>query len=99
VAYLTTGAARDRHHGWWRVRAVDPPRYLEFEDGFADDAGNPDGSLPVTEVRVRLAEHDFGGTDMEIVWVFPSLEAMERIIGMGMDAGLTAAVGQIDQLL
>jgi uncharacterized protein YndB with AHSA1/START domain len=99
VAYLTTGAEGDRHHGWWRVRAVDPPRYLEFEDGFGDEAGEPDAALPVTEVRVTLAEQDHGGTDMEIVWVFPSLEAMEQMIAMGMDSGLTDAVGQIDALL
>jgi hypothetical protein len=36
---------------------------------------------------------------MEIVWVFPTREAMEQMIAMGFDAGLTAAVGQIDQLL
>ncbi len=39
VAYRMTGPEGDQHGGWWRVRAVDPPRYLEFEDGFADEAG------------------------------------------------------------
>jgi hypothetical protein len=36
---------------------------------------------------------------MEIVFEFPSLEAMEQMVAMGMEAGLTAAVGQIDELL
>ncbi|WP_346270760.1 hypothetical protein [Pseudonocardia sp.] len=30
---------------------------------------------------------------------FPSLEAMEQLIAMGMEEGMAAAVGQIDQLL
>jgi hypothetical protein len=34
-----TGPEGDRHRGWWRVIAVDAPRALEFEDGFADDDG------------------------------------------------------------
>src|SRR3712207_6090822 len=41
VAYAMTGPGGDRHRGWWRVRVVEPPRLLEFEDGLADEAGNP----------------------------------------------------------
>ena len=99
VTYLTTGPDGAQYRGWWRVRAVDPPRYLEFEDGWADDAGNPDPGLPVTVVRVTLTESGEGGTDMEIIWRFPSTEAMEQIVAMGFEAGLTGSVGQIDGLL
>jgi len=99
VTYLTTGADGHEYRGWWRVRAVDPPRHLEFEDGWADDAGHPDPALPVTVVRVTLAESGESGTDMEIVWRFPSAEAMEQIIAMGFEDGLTGSVGQIDGLL
>lgn len=42
--------------GWWKVLSVDPPRSLEFEDGFADDAGNPNLDLPTTTARVTLSE-------------------------------------------
>jgi uncharacterized protein YndB with AHSA1/START domain len=81
------------------VRAVDPPRYLEFEDGFADDAGNPNPAMPTIMVRVTLTEATDGHTEMEITSVFPTVQAMEQLIAMGMKAGITAAVGQIDQLL
>jgi hypothetical protein len=30
---------------------------------------------------------------------FPSLEAMEQLIGMGMEEGLQQAMGQIDAIL
>lgn len=99
VAYLMTGPEGDRHRGWWRVRGVDPPRSLEFEDGFADDAGNPNPAMPTTVVRVTLTEAADGHTQMEITSVFPTVEAMKQLIAMGMEAGITAAVGQIDQLL
>jgi hypothetical protein len=36
---------------------------------------------------------------MAIQTTFPSLEAMEQMIAMGMDEGIKEAVGQIDHLL
>jgi hypothetical protein len=36
---------------------------------------------------------------MAIETTFPSLAAMEQMISMGMDEGMTLAVGQIDDLL
>ena len=47
VAYSMTGPEGDRHRGRWRVRAVDPPHALEFEDGFAD----ADGARPGPPTR------------------------------------------------
>jgi uncharacterized protein YndB with AHSA1/START domain len=99
VTYLLSGPEGDQHRGWWRVRAVDPPRYLEFEDGFADEAGNPNADLPMIVIRATLAERINGGTDVEIVSVFPTLEAMEQMIAMGLEEGMTAAVGQLDEVL
>jgi uncharacterized protein YndB with AHSA1/START domain len=98
VTYFMTGPEGDRHHGWWRVRAVEPPGFLEFEDGFADEAGNADPAMPTTVTRVTLAEAA-GGTEMQIRSAFPTTEAMERMLAMGMEAGITASVGQIDELV
>jgi uncharacterized protein YndB with AHSA1/START domain len=99
VAYTMTGPAGDRHRGWWRVRAVEPPHTLEFEDGFADADGNPSPDTPTGVVRVALSELAGGGTQMEITTTWASDEAMEQLLAMGTDAGMTAAVGQIDELL
>jgi uncharacterized protein YndB with AHSA1/START domain len=97
VAYAMTGPDGDVHRGWWRVRAVDPPHTLEFEDGFADADGNPD--TPVGVIRVALSEPAGGGTQMAITTTWASDEAMRLILATGTDAGMTAAVGQIDELL
>lgn len=99
VTYLMTGPEGDRHRGWWRVLAVDAPHRLEFEDGFADATGTPDTDLPTTTSRVTLDEPAEGRTRMVITSTFPSREAMEQMIAMGMEEGLTAAIGQIDALL
>ena len=37
--YFMTGPDGEKAHGWWRFTAIDEPQMLEFEDGFADDAG------------------------------------------------------------
>ena len=36
---------------------------------------------------------------MSIESTFPSTEAMEQLLAMGMEEGLTQAVGQIDAIL
>ena len=40
-----------------------------------------------------------GGTHMDITPVWASDEAMEQILAMGTEPGMTAAVGQINELL
>ena len=99
VSYFMTSPEGDRHRGWWKVLAVDAPHGLEFEDGFADDDGNPNLELPVSATRVSLAATADGRTAMTIVSTFPSLEAMEETIAMGVEEGLAGAMGQIDAIL
>lgn len=98
VTYFMTGPEGDTHHGWWRVSAVDAPRYLEFIDGFADAEGNPNPDMPVTTTRVSLHE-EADGTRMQVTTIFPTAQAMEQLIAMGMEEGSAAAMGQIDGLL
>ena len=98
VTYYMTGPEGDRHHGWWRILEADPPRRLVFEDGFADGEGNPDDSLPTMVATVTLSDRD-GRTHMEIATRYPTPEAMEQVLAMGMEEGIRAAVGQIDDLL
>jgi uncharacterized protein YndB with AHSA1/START domain len=99
VTYYMTGPEGDKHHGWWLVLTVDPPRKLEIEDGFADQSGTPNPNMPTTMMRMELSERDDRGTVMTIETTFPSLEAMEQMTEMGMEEGITLAINQIDDLL
>ena len=99
VNYFMTSPEGDKYAGWWRVSAVAPPRRLEFEDGFADADGRPNPNMPVTVIAVTLDDRDGGGTRMEITSTFATVEAMDQLLAMGMDEGMTAAMGQIDALL
>jgi uncharacterized protein YndB with AHSA1/START domain len=99
VTYFMTGPDGDKHGGWWEVLAVDPPKRLELRDGFADESGAPDDAMPTTVTVVTLAERDGGGTVMAVESRFPSLEALEKLVSMGVEEGMRAAMGQIDAIL
>ena len=99
VTYFMTGPDGDKSRGWWQVLAAEPPHHLELEDGFADDSGAPDETMPTTNTVVTLTDRDGGGTVMAIETRFPSLEAMERLVSMGMEEGMAAAMAQIDEIL
>jgi uncharacterized protein YndB with AHSA1/START domain len=99
VTYFMTGPDGDRPRGWWRVLAVEAPYRLEFEDGFADEAGIPNPAMPTLTVRVALTDQDGARTAMVVETTFPSREAMEQILAMGAEEGMTSAIAQIDELL
>jgi uncharacterized protein YndB with AHSA1/START domain len=99
VEYHMTGPSGDQPHGYWDVIEADPPRRLVFQDGFAHEDGTPDEEFPRNEGRVTIDPIDGGRTRMSIESHFPSVEAMQQVLAMGMEEGLTLAVGQIDAIL
>ena len=99
VEYHMTGLEGDQPRGYWEVVEADAPHRLVFRDGFANADGTPNKDLPISTGRVRLEEVAGGSTRMSIEIVFPSTEAMEQILAMGTEEGLTQAVGQIDAIL
>jgi uncharacterized protein YndB with AHSA1/START domain len=98
VTYVMTGPEGDNSRGWWRVTSADPPKFLEFTDGFADQKGKPIADMPTTTVQVRLTEHD-DGTRMVMRSVFDSREHMEWLERIGAMEILRQTVGQMDALL
>jgi uncharacterized protein YndB with AHSA1/START domain len=99
VEYHMTGPEGDQPRGFWDIIEVEPPRRLVYRDGFANDDGTPNDALPRNEGRVTIEEIGDGRTRMSIQSVFPSREAMEQVLAMGMEEGITQAVGQIDAIL
>jgi hypothetical protein len=55
--------------------------------------------MPRNEGRVTIEAIGEGRTRMSIESRFPSREAMEQLLAMGMEQGLREAVGQIDAIL
>lgn len=99
ITYFMTSPEGDRYQGWWRVITLEAPKYLEFEDGFADDAGNPNPEMPTSIIRVTIAELSENAARMAVETTFSSIAAMEQLLAMGMDEGMAAAMGQIPDIL
>jgi uncharacterized protein YndB with AHSA1/START domain len=99
VEYHMTGPEGDQPAGYWELLEVDPPRRIVFRDGFADGEGWPNADLPATEAYVTIVPIGGGRTRMSIESRFPSLQAMEQLVAMGMETGLQQALGQIDAIL
>lgn len=99
VEYYMTGPAGDQVHGSWDIIESDPPRHLAVVDGFANPDGTAADGFPLTRMRVTIETIESGRTRMSIESRFPTLEALEQLLEMGMEQGLTEAVGQIDAIL
>jgi uncharacterized protein YndB with AHSA1/START domain len=99
VEYHMTGPEGDQPRGYWEIVEADAPRQLAFRDGFADADGTPNADLPVNKVEVTITELAGGRTRMSIASLYPDTAAMEQQLAMGMEEGLTQAVGQIDAIL
>jgi uncharacterized protein YndB with AHSA1/START domain len=99
TTYVMTGPEGDTSRGWWEVLAAEPPHRLQVLDGFADDSGARNDSMPTMTMTFTLSERDGGGSLLAIETRFPSLEAMEQLLSMGMEEGMAAAMGQIDAIL
>ena len=99
VKYHMTGPEGDQPRGYWDILEVDPPRRIVFRDGFALDDGSPNEALPQGEARVTIEPIGAGRTRMSIENLFPSTEAMEQVLAMGMEEGMKEAMGQIDAIL
>ena len=104
---LTPGWPRELLHdrpggrpgpGWWKVLEVEPPRLLVVEDGFADETGAPKPGH-ADHGHAGRDHRPAGGVTMTIASRFPSLEAMEQVLAMGMEEGIREAAGQIDAIL
>lgn len=96
--YVMRGPDGGESRGFFRFVAVEPMRRLEMEDGFA----NPDGSQNTELPGMRMVFHfepTATGSRFTSVTTFPSLEAMESLVQMGMLEGTRSAMSQIDAVL
>lgn len=99
VTYFMTLPGGGRSSGWWNVRRAEPPQLIEFEDGFTGDDGEPAEGMPVTTALITLQPLGPDSTRMVLESRFESVEAMERLVAMGVREGMQAALGQMDALV
>lgn len=96
--YAMTGPDGDVARGYWEWVAVDELKSFEVRDGFAnpDGAANPD--MPSMHMTFAFSATD-NGSRVSTTTRFNSVEELEKLLGMGMEQGMTQAMGQIDAVL
>jgi uncharacterized protein YndB with AHSA1/START domain len=90
--------AEGTFHAWWRFEAIDPGRSFQVVEGFSDEHGTADPSMPTSRMVVSF-ESTATGSRVTTASTFTSLEALEAAIAMGALEGYRAALAQIDDLL
>jgi len=96
--YHMTGPDGTVARGWWRYLAITPYQQIDLEDGFADENGTPNTDLPSMRMSFFFESTDTGSR-FRSVTRFPSLDAMEQLVAMGMMEGMRSAMSQIDDVL
>jgi len=96
--YAMTGPDGEQSHGYWNFLAVDEEKGFEVEDGFATAPGEPNPEMPSMRMVFAFEPTDTGSR-VTTVTHFNSLEQLSQLIEMGMEEGMTAAMGQMDAVL
>ena len=97
-AYTMKGPDGDSHGGYWEWLSVEPLKGFEVRDGFATPDGEPDRALPSMRMHFVFEEtHD--GSRVTTTTYFNSLADLEQLLEMGMEEGLSEAMGQMDAVL
>jgi uncharacterized protein YndB with AHSA1/START domain len=96
--YYMTGPDGTQSRGYWRFLEIEPQRKLVLVDGFSGEDGAPNPELPTMRTTIDFSA-TAKGSRFELVCVFPSVEAMEQLVEMGMMEGMRSAMGQIDTVV
>lgn len=98
MTYFMTSPEGEKYCGYWQVTGVDEPKQFIFYDGFADADFKPIPDMPLSKNTYTFEKTDTG-TRATYSSIFASKEGLEKVLGMGVIEGATAAINQIDALL
>ena len=97
-AYAMVGPEGDVSRGYWEFLDVKAPRSFEVRDGFCHPDGTPNTDMPSMRMTFDFEATDTGSR-LTTTTYFNSLDELEQLVRMGMEEGMRAAMGQIDDVL
>jgi len=85
---------------WGRsvFREIVEPERIAYTDAFSDADGHVDESMPQTEGSVDLEDVD-GRTRLTLRAKYPSSADLEKVLHMGMEAGISETLDRLDEHL
>lgn len=96
--YAMTGPGGDVSRGYWEYLDVQPMESFEVLDGFANPDGSANEQMPSMRMVFSFAA-TATGSRVSTTSYFNSVEELDQLLSMGMEEGLTAAMGQMDDVL
>lgn len=96
--YAMVGPEGDVSRGYWEYLDVRPLERIEVLDGFALEDGSPNHDMPSMRMVFDFAEAP-NGSQVTTTTYFTSLAELDQLLTMGMEEGMRAAMGQMDDVL
>lgn len=96
--YAMVGPEGEEHWGRNDFRSIEEYKSFSARDSFCNENGDINKSFPQALWTVTFSEKD-DHTLVHVETQYESLEALEKILEMGMQEGFTAALENLDAVL
>lgn len=97
--YAMKGPEGEVHWSRANYISITPQESFTGKDGFCDEEGNMNTSLPLTFWENQFNEVNDSKTLVTVQLTFEALSDLEVLINMGFQEGFTAGLENLDQLL
>ena len=94
--YAMVSPEGQEHWSIQKYTSISPKTNFKMLNAFADKDENP--QLPGSDWDINFSEQN-GTTKVYIIIINESIDRMKKMIEMGFEAGLTATLGTLDELL
>ncbi|TSJ47972.1 SRPBCC family protein [Fluviicola chungangensis] len=96
--YAMVSPQGENHWTRYDYQQIEPQKKIVELRGFSDENGNINPAFPRTECTNLFSETE-GKTLVEITAVYGSLEVLEYMVKNGFKEGMSASLGNLDELL
>ncbi len=96
--YAMVSPENEKHWGRTDYTAISLHKSFDIIDGFCDEAGVLNPSLPTSIGKIVFSKTS-GGTFVEFKMIYRNEKDLQTIIEMGFEQGITACLEQLEILL
>lgn len=88
----------DESWGLAIYQEINEPEKIKYQDYFSDKDGNINDEMPGMLITVKLIDQD-GKTRLESTTSFDTVEALEKIVEMGVAEGFNSSLDRLEEHL
>ena len=82
-----------------QYKRVEAPYLIDYYDYFADEQGNIDQNMDGMHNTIRLIGHEDNSSTVESVAELPDAEAAQKLLDMGVEAGMNSTFDNLEKLV